>query len=248
MSAAAIAKALALTGATPEQIVAAIEAYEQPEMERRALKREADRQRKIRQREKENADKSTLVSRGQSVTVCDISSPPDSPPLSSPVPPTNTPPLTPPSLTDDSSACADVDVKDLIEQIDEIVHPSIITNTSRLPVWLANGATSALILDTIKRVMAKRGEGRKPPNTLAYFEQAISEAIAAAQAPMVISAPSGKGKAQAVAKHNTPTSADAIELAQKLTPEQQAEKRAWYRRFGQHHPLFNPNSETERCA
>jgi hypothetical protein len=74
MSAARIAKALAAVGATPEQIVAAIEAYEFPIEEKRLLAREKARQRKIRERERKNTDNSILVSRGQSVTERDTPS------------------------------------------------------------------------------------------------------------------------------------------------------------------------------
>lgn len=66
MSAAAIAKALAVAGASGEQIAAAIEAYEAPVREREALKREATRQRNIAYRQRQKS-----LNNNCHVTSCD---------------------------------------------------------------------------------------------------------------------------------------------------------------------------------
>ncbi|MCI5049987.1 MAG: hypothetical protein MRY32_06610 [Rickettsiales bacterium] len=73
--------------------------------------------------------------------------------------------------------------RELLEKIDEVLSPAIITNTSRLHVWLEAGASADLILETIRRVAAK---ARDPSRitTLNYFDGAISDAIADFNKPM----------------------------------------------------------------
>lgn len=105
MSATLIAKALASTGATADQIAAAIEAYETPIIERQAQKRENARQRQIRLREKKESFNNnchithyTRDSALQGVTVRDTPSPLVPPSNGFPTPLPITPPYNPPSL------------------------------------------------------------------------------------------------------------------------------------------------------
>lgn len=75
--------------------------------------------------------------------------------------------------------------KDLLSRIDEILRPAIVTNTSRLDVWLKAGMTDELILETIRRVVSK---ARSPDriNSLNYFEDAMAIALADSKKPMEI--------------------------------------------------------------
>lgn len=92
-------------------------------------------------------------------------------------------------VDDTKGACA----KSLIDQIDEIVAPAIVTNTSRLHVWLKEGATEDLILSTIRRVVAKNRNPQRI-NSLNYFESAIADAIADSKNPMQQSKGSSHGQ------------------------------------------------------
>lgn len=56
-------------------------------------------------------------------------------------------------------------------------------NYARVGTWLRSGADpEADIYPTIRRLMAKRSQG--PPRSLAYFDQAISDAVASRNRPM----------------------------------------------------------------
>lgn len=73
--------------------------------------------------------------------------------------------------------------RNLLEQIDEILSPAIVVNTSRLSVWMEQGVSDHLILETIKRVKAK---SRYPDQitTLNYFDKAMASAIEDRNTPM----------------------------------------------------------------
>lgn len=135
----------------------------------------------------------------------------------------------------------DISARELLESIDEILKPAVVTNTSRLSVWLQNGATEPMILETIKRVVSKNKNPERI-NSLNYFDKPMADAIAASKKPM----PKPQAKSHEAPHKPAKTYIEIKELVDKMTPKEREKQRKWYRKFGKHHPIFNPNSETER--
>ena|GEM_PF-5100624 len=86
----------------------------------------------------------------------------------------------------------------LFSQLQEIINSPIPLNMERVRVWLANGATEALIVETVRRLMAPRQ--CDPPSTMNYFEKAVAQAVANQNRPME--------KQNARNFHNKPTKLD----------------------------------------
>lgn len=96
MSIAALIRAMASAGATPEAIAIAVEAIEEAhanERDRRALQAERKRRQRANERDMSRDSHGTVTGQGRDSHRNTL--PPLSPPLPSPKPPTNTPPIIP---------------------------------------------------------------------------------------------------------------------------------------------------------
>ncbi len=74
-------------------------------------------------------------------------------------------------------------------EIQKILNTPLPANTQRIYAWLDAGADKELITETLKVTLARKKGA--PPNTLAYFEQPIADAIAAKNNPLPKGNPNG---------------------------------------------------------